>query len=375
MTSTRVALLGGLALAIGLFGYARATDHQDHAGHAPASAPSGAPSGYSAVMLDASQVGPLGLATVPIAERDFVKRLRTVGVVALDETKTAHVHTKVKGFVEALPAAFVGQSVERGQVLCAIYSQAVYAAQLEYLSLLGTPALDDDGVTFPRIREAARQRMLAWDVPQAQIDQLEKTKKPQRTFAIGAPRSGTIVAKQAVLGTYVEPGTELFTISDLSHVWVIADVYEADLPSVAVGQAAKLAIEGVAEPLPAKVAFLSPTIAASTRTLEVRFDVDNRKSNVRPGAFVTVTMDIPLGRGLAVPEDAVIATGARKIAFVVHDGHVTPREIAVGPLIAGSYRVLSGLVAGDKVATGAQFLLDSESRLKAQTSPGGHGGH
>lgn len=372
MTSRRAALLGALAVVSALFGFARATDHQGHAGHTPA--PSGVPSGYSAVMVDPSQVGPLGLATVTLAERDFVKSVRTVGVVALDETRTAHVHTKVKGFVEALPAAFVGQSVERGQVLCAIYSQAVYAAELEFLSLLGTTALDD-GATFPRIREAARQRLLAWDVPKAQIDQLEKTRKPQRTFAIGAPRSGTIVAKQAVLGTYVEPGTELFTISDLSHVWVIADVYEADLPNVALGQEAKLAIEGVPDPLPAKVAFLSPTIEPSTRTLEVRFDVDNSKSNVRPGAFVTVTMDIPLGRGLAVPEDAVIATGARNIVFVVHDGHVMPHEIAVGPLIAGHYRVLSGLVAGDEVATGAQFLLDSESRLKAQTSPGGHGGH
>lgn len=400
MNSLRGFVVGGLAIAIGVLGFARATGQGahgqhgapappaspgggEHAGHAPSGA-SALPSGYAGVMLDPSRLAPIGLTTAKIAEREFLKTIRTVGVVALDETRTAHVHAKVKGFVEALPANFIGMSIKPGQVLCAVYSQAVYAAELEYISLLKTPPLsiggdpevsDAEAKAWARVQGAARRRLLLWDVPKAQIDRLEKTLEPQRTYAIGAPRGGTLVAKQAVLGNYVEPGTELFTISDLSNLWVLADVYDADLSSVSLGQSAKLTIEGVADPIVAKLSFLSPTIDQATRTLKVRFALSNTAGLLRPGAFVTAVMDIPLGRGLAVPEDAVVSTGTRRIVFVVHDNHVTPREITAGALVAGHYRVLAGLASGDEVATGAQFLLDSESRLKATTAPGGHGGH
>jgi membrane fusion protein, copper/silver efflux system len=354
--------------------------HEEHAG----------PVGYAPVMIDPSRVGPLGLATAKVEHRVFTKKMRTVGIVTLDETRTAHVHTKVKGFVEALPANFVGKSVKRGEVLAGIYSQAVLAAQLEHLSLLKKPevGLFDPTIaaaedkSWQKIIEASRRRLMLWDVPRAQIDRLEKTGEVQRTYPIASPRAGTLVAKQAVLGTYVEPGIELFTISDLSNLWVMIDVYESDIPHLAVGQQVKLTIAGTADPITSKVSFVAPTIDESTRTLKARVDLENPKNELRPGAFADVELEAPLGHGLAVPEAAVIRTGTRNIVFIVHttsDGgaHIVPSEVTLGAAADGFYRVTSGVVAGDAVATSAQFLIDSESRLKATagTSGGGHSGH
>lgn len=363
--------------------------HDGHAAEPPSSSASdhgGAASGYAPIVIDPSRVGPLGLTTAKVEEQDFTKHVRTVGVVTLDETRTAHVHAKVKGFIESLTANFVSKSVKAGEPLCAIYSQAVYSAELEYLALLKTPAVTTTGdpevaeaekKSWDKVLDAARRRLLLWDVPRAQIDRLERTGEPIRTYSIFAPRAGTLVAKQAILGTYVEPGTELFTISDLSTLWVVVELYENDVSGVKLGDVAKLTIEGLPEAADAKVSFVSPTIDESTRTLKVRFDVPNAAGKIRPGAFVTAMLDQPLPRGLAVPESAVVRTGSRSVVFVVHEGgHVEPREITLGPLVAGNYRVEKGLANGDVVATGAQFLLDSESRLRASAGGGGgHGGH
>ncbi len=391
-------IVAAVLAAAGLGGQcAQHTDHGDH--QAPAPAPSGpvgggphadhVPSGYAPIMIEPSRMAPLGLSTAKVEERDFNKQLRTVGIVALDETRTAHVHAKVKGFIEALPADFVGKAIKKGEVLAAIYSQTVYAAELEHIALLKQPAVTPgdpsdkaDSQMREKIIEASRRRLLLWDVPRAQIARVEKTLEPQRTYSLIAPRSGVLVAKQAVLGNYVEQGTELFTISDLSNLWMLVDVYEADVPNVALGQTARLTVEGLAEPLTAKITFIAPLIDQSTRTLKVRLDVPNTTGALKPGAFATAELNLPLARGLSVSESAVVHTGTRNIVFVVHrtdDGgaHITPREVVLGPLVAGHYRVTSGLAAGDSVATGAQFLIDSESRLRATTGGGmgGHGGH
>lgn len=370
--------------------------HGEHPAPPPAGAssqitPSTAPSGYAPITIDPSRVGPLGLATAKIEELAFNKKLRAVGLVTFDETKTSHVHAKVKGFIEALPADFIGKPVQRGAVLAAIYSQAILAAQFEHVALMKEPralfedsALGDvEGKSWSKIIEASRKRLLLWDMPRAQIDRLEKTLEPQRTFPIIAPRAGTLVAKQAVLGNYVEPGAELFTISDLSSLWVLVDIYEADVGQVAIGREAKLTIEGTPDQIIAKISFVSPTIDESTRTLKVRLELPNPGGLLKPGAFATAELDLPLGRGVGLPESSVIRTGTRNMVFVVHtmpDGtaHIVPREVAIGPLVSGYFRVSSGVAVGEVVATGAQFLIDSESRLKATTGAapaGGHGGH
>ncbi|HVY44874.1 MAG TPA: efflux RND transporter periplasmic adaptor subunit, partial [Minicystis sp.] len=326
-----------------------------HAGHESAAS---APSGYAAVTLDPARVASIGLATATVEEQDLTRRLRTVGVVTLDETRTAHVHAKVRGFIESIQADFVGQNLKRGAPLCAIYSQAVLAAELELVSLLRqrktlaaveAPALAGGDQPWDAIVDAARRRLMLWDVPRGQIEHLERTLEPSRTFTISTPRSGIVVSKQAIAGNYVEPGTELYVISDLAKLWVQVDLYEADVPWVTLGQEAKLSVEGVGEPIDAKVSFVAPTIDESTRTLKTRFDVDNPKSKLKPGAFVSAEMDLPLGRGLVVPENAVIHTGTRNIVFVVHGNHAEPREVKLGPLVGGKYRVDDGVSAGEEV--------------------------
>lgn len=224
--------------------------------------------------------------------------------------------------------------------------------------------------------DASRRRLLLWDVPRGQIAQLEKTLVPSRTFTLSAPRSGIVVAKQAFVGNYVEPGTEMYVISDLASLWAIVDVYEVNLPYVHLGDDVTLAIEGTPEPISAKVAFLSPTINESSRTLKVRVNLDNKDGKLRPGAFATAEVRLSMGHGLAIPETSVIHTGPRNIVFVVHGAHIVPREVKLGPLVGGFYRVDSGIEDGELVATGAQFLVDSESRLQATSTPGsGHVGH
>ena len=342
-----------------------ATALESHADHMQA------PVGYSPLTLEPAQVTALRLSTGLVDEREFTRTLRTVGSVVLDETRTAHVHVKVRAWIDRVFVDFIGRQVREGEPLCSIYSQDIYAAELEYLSVLegaGTRSGHDP------LLAAARRRLSLWDVPKAEIERLEKTRQVNRTFPLLAPRAGTVVAKEALQGMYVEPSAELYTLSDLSSVWVLADVYETDVPYVHVGDKAQLAVEGRETPLDATISFLYPTIDEASRTRKVRFVLPNPSGRLLPGAFVTVKIEARLGRGLSVPESAVIRTGARSIVFVVHgEGpvHIAPREVTLGPLIGDRYRVDLGLRVGEKVATGAQFLLDSESRLRATSAPGG----
>ena len=176
---------------------------------------------------------------------------------------------------------------------------------------------------------------------------------------------------------FVDPTAELYVISDTSRLWVLSDIYEQDVPFVKVGTPARLRVEGLgAQELEAKVAFIPPTVDETSRTLRVRFELPNEEGRVRPGAFATVELGLDVGRALAVPETAVIHAGTQDIVFVVHGNHVQPRAVVTGSLVGDRYPVHEGLSAGEKVAVGAQFLIDSESRLRATSKPGGgHGGH
>ena len=341
-----------------------------HEGHGAAPQGHGVPEGYAPVQVDAARLDALALTVAEVQERALVKPLRTVGVVTLDETRTAHVHPKVRGWIERISVDFVGEAVRAGEVLCSIYSQEVYAAELELLAVLdgGGPLL-----------AAARRRLALWDVPRSEVARLERTREARRTFPLLAPRAGTVIAKQAIEGMYVDPSTELYTLSDLSVLWVQADVYEDDVSAVGLGDVATLRVAGLSQPVEAKAVFLAPTLDEATRTRKVRFELQNPKGRLLPGAFVDVALELQLGRGLAVPESAVLRTGERAIVFVAHGEpptHFEPREVQLGPRVGDAFQVAGGLHEGERVATGAQFLLDSESRLRASSRPeGGHGGH
>ena len=348
--------------------------HSEHATGAPI------PSGYAPIAIDSDRAAAMELATDAVENVDFTKKLRTVGVVTLDETRSAHVHAKIRGWVDGIHVNFVGRKVSAGEPLCSIYSQDVYAAEIEFLSILarGAPARTARGEFAEAERraedqflDAARRRLALWDVPKEEVARLERTREPRRTFPLLAPRSGVVVSKEAIEGMYVDPSLELYTLSDLSRVWVLVDVYEADVPYIHIGDAAQLSIEGQEAAVEAKVAFLSPTIDEATRTLKARFELPNPGNGLRPGAFVSAELSIRLARGLAIPATAVIRTGTRSIVFVAHGEHLVPREVKLGPLVGDRYRIDGGLELGERVAIGAQFLLDSESRLRATSTPGG----
>ncbi|MFZ5471551.1 MAG: efflux RND transporter periplasmic adaptor subunit [Myxococcota bacterium] len=331
------------------------------------------PVGYAPVSIAPDQAVAMRLATTPVEQRDFVKTLRTVGIIALDETRTAHVHSKVRGWIDGIHVDFVGRAVRSGEVLCSFYSQDVYSAEVELVSLLATASAEQDVLL-----EAARRRLALWDVPKSEIARLERTREPRRTFPLLAPVAGVVVAKQALDGMFVDPSVELYTLSDLSRVWVLVDVYEADVPHVRLGDKVLLRVEGQKSSVEARVSFLPPTLDEATRTRKVRLDLANPEHRFLPGAFVNAQMEVPMGSGLAIPESAVIRTGTRAIVFVAHGEqglHLEPREVTLGPLVADHYRVDEGLSAGERVATGAQFLIDSESRLRATSEGEGVHGH
>lgn len=359
-----------------------------HAGHTAADVGPN-PQGYATVSIDPSRQQLLGLRTSELQKRSFSRVLRTVGLVTSDETRTAHVHVKFSGWVEDVFIDFVGKPVKKGQPLMSIYSPELWTAQNEYLLAfngIGATAETDPLMAVNaranhEMLDAARRRLKFWDIADAEFALLEKTRTPRRSLTLTAPISGTVVVRNVLPGMYVDPGTHLYVIADLSRIWVRAQIYEPEMPYVNVGQAATLEVEALpGRVLEGTVKFIQPTLSESTRTNEIRLEFDNRAGLLKPNMFATVQLNLVMGEGLAVPDEAVIDTGIHKIVFVARDDHsFEPRNVKLGAKIDDYYQVLEGLEAGDRVVISAQFLLDSESRLRGSTGTGkpahaGHGG-
>jgi Cu(I)/Ag(I) efflux system membrane fusion protein len=341
--------------------------------------------GYAEVQLDPERLQRMGVTTEMVSSREFSRTVRTVGIVEIDETRVAHVQTKFEGWIEDLYVDYIGKPVKKGQPLFSVYSPDLVTGEEEYLLSLRSaerdargPIADDMQRWSKSLLAASRRRLERWNVPAAEIERLERERTTRRTIVIDSPREGIVLAKTATKGMNVEPGMDLFTIADLSRVWVQAEVYERDIAGIRVGQKAALTLEAMpGEPLYANVVFVSPTLSETTRTAKVRLEFDNRKGLLKPGMYATVELTVRMGSGLAVPEEAIIDTGERKIVFVaLGEGRFVPRDLVLGPKFDRFYTVLSGLAEGDSVATSAQFLLDSESRIKAAGggAMAGHGG-
>lgn len=346
-----------------------------HAGHPPPPSPGVAdggtlPVGYGPVRVEGGSLGGFELTTALVEKRALHRTIRTFGVISFDETRTSHVHSKVRGTLESVSANFIGKTVKQGDGLAELYSPVVLSAELELLAILkqGRPPSD-------LLVQSAKQRLALWDVPALQIQRLVKSRRAPRTFTLLAPRDGTVIARRAINGMYVDPSTELFVVSDLTEVWALIDLYEADVPVVSLGQTVWLTIEAVPGERTGQLSFLPPTIDENTRTLKARIVLDNHDGALRPGAFVRATIEAPLGTLLSIPNQSVIRTGTRNVVFVVMGEHVEPREVTLGVETGEFVEVRWGLREGERVATQAQFLLDSESRLKATSGPGGHTGH
>ena len=327
-------------------------------------------------MLDARKQSLIGLKTVAVVRAPFGTSIRTVGRVAADETRVHHVHTRYEGFVEHVTADFTGKFVKRGDVLAEIYSPEVYATQQEYLLALkasrslGGSAVPSVAQGGRDLLEAARQRLLLWEITPADIAEIEKRGAPIRAMPVYAPISGYVTGRTAYHGMKVMPADTLFDILDLSAVWVLADVYEYELPRISLGEKATITLAyWPGRSWNGTVSYVYPAVDEKTRTVKVRIGLENPKGELKPEMFADVTIHGKTREVLQVPDDAILESGTRHVVFVSQgEGKLVPREIAVGDHGSGVVEIRSGLEEGDVVVRGANFLVDSESRLKAAIS-------
>jgi Cu(I)/Ag(I) efflux system membrane fusion protein len=323
--------------------------------------------GHAAIKIDPERQQLIGLRTEKVAEGSVSGELRTLGRVVVDETRVRKVTVKVEGFVEKLFVDFVGKPVAKGQPLFSLYSPEFVSAQREYLLALKTQkalaggSLQSSGGD---LLDAARRRLQLWDVPQEAIERLEKTGEVARAITLRSPISGVVTAKTVVEGARLTSADIPFEITDLSRVWVQADVYEAELGLVKVGMPAELTTTGAA--LHGRVAFIDPVMDPKTRTAKARVEFANPKGELKPEAFVEVLLKGQGHKGLIIPLDAVLDAGTTKVVFVaLGEGKFEPREVTTGTTVGENVEIKTGLKAGEAVVVRANFLVDSESRLKA----------
>jgi len=317
----------------------------------------------------------IGVKFVEAARVPATVEIRAVGKVAYDETRVTHVHTKVSGWIEEVFVNFVGAPVRKGQPLFTIYSPDLLSTQEEYLLALRAQK-ELESSSFQRVAEgsraflaAARRRLELWDMTPAQIQALERSGEVSRAVTVFSPASGVVTERAAYHhGRTVTPEMELYTIVDLARVWVLAQVYEYEMEHVRVGQLAKAQMPYDAEggsSLVGKVTFVAPFLNPMTRTLEVRLEFPNPGLRLKPETFVNVVVKRDLGERLVVSKDAVMDTGTAQYVFVDKgDGYLEPRQVKAGPDVSAGRVIAEGLGEAERVATAANFILDSESRLK-----------
>jgi Cu(I)/Ag(I) efflux system membrane fusion protein len=265
----------------------------------------------------------------------------------------------------------MGQPVRRGEVVATVYSPDLLAAQQEYLNALrwqkGEARSADSERLTNTLAADARRRLELLGISDQEIATLQKNGKPLRAMSIRSPVGGFVTEKNALQGQFVTPDTTLFTVADLSTVWVVADVYEYEVARVRTGQTARLTLAAYpGEVFRGRVEFIYPTLDAATRTLKVRVAFKNPNLKMRPGMYGDVTLDLGASDGVVVPAEAVVNTGDAQYVFVaLSEGRFEPRPVKTGTRGDGKVAVLSGLAPGDEVVTTANFLVDSESRMRA----------
>lgn len=327
-----------------------------------------------AIELPPQQVEELGVQFEPVEVRPIVNPVRAVATIVADEGRITHVHSRVAGWLEELYVNTTGEPVRAGQPLAGIFSQELYSSQTEYLSALRRASEGPASAVL----EAARQRLATLGMSEQQIESLEKTGTARRMVTIAAPKSGIVLNRGVSAGTAIDPSTEIVTLADLSHVWVIAEVAESDATYVHAGSSAMLSFPmSGREPFTAKVEFVYPTLTERTRSVRVRLPIRNSDGALRPGMYGSAEFPPVAREALLVARDAVIDTGESQHVFVHTFGNVIePRKVKIGARLGERIEILSGLTHGDHVVTTGVFLIDSESRLRASGGTGhsGHGG-
>jgi len=325
------------------------------------------------VMVSPQKQQLIGVKTEPAQVRKLTHTIRTVGQVEVDERRLIHMHTKFEGWVQELYVKFTGEKVRKDQKLFEIYSPDLVSTQEEYLlALKAVRSLGDS--EFPEVAqnarsllEVTRQRFSLWDITPDHIQDLEKTGKVLRTLPLHAPSSGYVLHMAVREGMYVTPAMDLYTLANLSTVWVLVDVYEYEISLVQLGQEAKITLSYFpGQDFKGNVTYIHPVLESKTRTVKVRFELPNPKWRLKPGMFANVDLQIPRGKRLVVPRTAVLDSGTEQVVFIDRgQGMFEPRKVKVGLRTRDTYEILEGITSGDMVVTRGNFLVDSESNLKA----------
>jgi len=344
---------------------------------------SATPVGYAPILVTPQKQQLIGVITAPAKKRTMTKTIRTTGRVMVDETRVVHVHPKVEGWIDEIYARYEGDTVTQGQPLFSFSSPDFITLQQEYLAALqtlkGIPAEASPEVLAAAQANVAgaRQRLLWWDITEEQIRALEERGTPARTLLFTSPIDGVVLRKHVWSGEYMERGGDFYHLADLSTIWVDTDLYEHDLPLVALGQEATVTLPyDTTDQLRGKVVYVAPVLNPETRTATARLEFPNPEGLLKPGMYVTAEIVVALGERLGVPEEAVLDTGTRQILFVDKgQGLFEPRDVIVGVKADGYYEVKRGVSEGEVVVTSGNFLIDSESRLKAALQGAGGSDH
>jgi Cu(I)/Ag(I) efflux system membrane fusion protein len=334
----------------------------------------GAPSGAVVVPAVARQL--IGVRSAPVAYATLTQEIRAVGMVGYDERGLTQVTVKTPGWVREVLVDSIGRPVRKGDPLFTLYSPDLLATQDEHLLAVKTQAqlaaspLDDAKANAASLVASTRQRLRLWDVTDAQVATLERRGKAEPVLTVYAPSSGIVMKREALPGKYVEPGTTLYELADLSTVWISADIYESEVAAVTLNQPASVTFAAYpGKAFRGTVSYVYSTLNAEARTVRVRVEMPNPGLRLKPGMFGTVTLVTDAAKMLVVPKEAVLDTGLRQLVFMDRgEGAYAPYPVKLGHRSQDTVEVLEGLKEGDRVVTSANFLLDAESKLTSASS-------
>jgi Cu(I)/Ag(I) efflux system membrane fusion protein len=333
------------------------------------------------VTLDAKARQLAGLQTERVAVKTLNKTIKTTGKVAMNENGRTYITSRVEGRIDKLYITAEGEYIAPGRAVASVYSPTYIAAQEEYLLILGSAEkLKNAGKDVVEInkhlRDAAKRKLKLLNVPDRDIANLEKTRQAKDHMTIYAQFGGTVLERQVLSGTYIKQGDKMYSLADLSTVWLYIDVYEKDLGSVSTGQPVTVTSGAYpGESFTGKVTFISPLMDDATRTVKVRVEMANPKGKLKPNMFMNASIENPLTARMVIPESAILDTGDKSVVFVTRgENTFAQREVVTGQSAEGYIQILSGLQPGETVVTAATFLLDSQTKLGSFGSHGGHGG-
>jgi Cu(I)/Ag(I) efflux system membrane fusion protein len=324
-----------------------------------------------AVMLTPDQIRQFGVTFGTAEQRTLTSDVRTVGIVTADETRMTSITPRFSGFVERLHVNSTGQPVSKGQPLAAIYSPDVLAAEQELLLARGldqtssTSAVPGIPTNSTSLVSAARRRLQLWGVTNAQIDQVLRSGKPSPTVTLYSPVSGVVTELKVMQGQATQAGMPMYVITDLSRLWVDAEIRETDAALVHSGAPATLSFAAFpGRKYDGRISYVYPSVTTQSRTVRARIVVENRDGVLRPGMYATVQVTAPVRSALTVPSSAVVNTGNRSLVFVDAGGNrLVPHDVNVGSSFGDYTEILSGVTPGQRVVTSAQFLIDAESNV------------